>query len=173
MTRPARVARQTPVSACQGLLAIEPLLVRADELLLTVARRAARQPATRVIGVVDESGRLIGILPILRVLENVVARVDPASLMGGLGTVEDVARFGQSIEDTTAADAMLPPISISTEATVGEAFRLMHRHHVSGIYVVGADDIPTDYLDLLELVLLYADALEQRSPGPPSGPPAS
>jgi hypothetical protein len=40
----------------------------------------------------------------------------------------------------------------------------MHKRHLSGLYVVDEGGRPTGYLDLLELVLLYVDALEAPQP---------
>ncbi len=169
MSSRVRLARETPVSVCQGILAIDPILVRPEDDIFSVLHRSVAQPATRLIGVVDPAGRLIGILPILRLAEAVVARVSPASLMTDIADVADVARFGHAVESRTARDAMLPPASIRGEATVDEAFRVMHQRHLSGLYVVDADGRPTGYLDLLELALRYAEALEAGDPAPGTG----
>lgn len=166
MTGPIRLARQTTVAACQAILAIEPLVVALDEDLLVVMRRAATQPATRLIGVVDDGRRLVGVFPILRLAESVVARVVPEALMADITDVADVARFGHAVEARTAADIMLEPASIAPQATLGEAFRLMHQRRLSGLYVVDDAGRPTGYLDLVELALAYVDALEGRQPAP-------
>jgi CBS domain-containing protein len=163
VTEPVRVARNTPVAACQDLLAIGPLVARFDEDLLGVMRRSAAQPATRLIGVVDNDGRLVGVLPVLRLTESIVARVVPEALMSQIAGVADVARFGHAVEARTAGEAMLPPASIGPEATIGEAFHLMHQLRQSGLYVVDRDGRPTGYLDLIELAIAYLDALEGRS----------
>jgi CBS domain-containing protein len=131
-------------------------------------RRAAAQPATRLIGVVDDDGRLVGVLPILRLVETVVARVVPESLLTDIHDIADVARFGHAVEARTAAEAMVEPAAIAPEATVSEAFRLMHQRRLSGLYVVDQQGRPTGYLDLLELALVYVDALETAQ-GPESG----
>lgn len=162
MTGPIRLARQTTVAVCQTLLEIEPLVVGLDEDLLVVLRRAAAQPGTRMVGVVDDSGRLVGVFPILRLAESVVARVVPEALMADIADVADVARFGHAVEARTAADVMLEPASIRPDATIGEAFRVMHQRRLSGLYVVDEADRPTGYLDLLELAVAYVDALEGR-----------
>src|SRR3712207_9070472 len=44
-------------------MAIEPTVVRADETLLEVAQKAVERPTCSVIAVVDERGRLRGLLP--------------------------------------------------------------------------------------------------------------
>lgn len=165
MTGRSRLARQTPVSVCQGLLAIEPLLAHRDEDVLALMHRAVAQPQTRLIAVVDDDGRLIGVLPILRLAETVVARVVPESLLSGITDVADVARFGATVEARTAGDAMLAPAAISPAATIGEAFRQMHAGHLSGLYVVDEAGHPTGYLDLLELALVYVQALEADAAG--------
>ena len=158
-----RLARQTTVAACQALLAIEPLLAGEAEDLLAVMRRSAAQPATRLIGVVGDDGRLVGVLPILRLAESVVARVAPESLLADITDIADVARFGHAVEARTVRDAMLAPASISAGASIGEAFRLMHQRRLSGLYVVDPDGRPTGYLDLLELAMTYVEALEGSS----------
>ena len=166
--RQARAARETPVSECVKLLPIDLLLVSRDADPLTIVRDAAAQPATRVLGVVDPDGKLIGILPILRLVETVIARVSPETLLAGDADLEEAARFGLEVGARTVEDVMLPPLSIRASATVDDAFRLMHANHQSGLHVVDDGDRPTGYLDLLELALRYLEALE-----PPHGPTAA
>jgi CBS domain-containing protein len=127
--------------------------------VLTAIRHAAVHPETRVIGVVDGTGRLIGVLPILRLAEAVVARVAPEAIMSTLTSLEDIADFSHAIDARTVGEAMLPPIAVPPTATIEEAFRRMHERHHSGIHVVDDDGRPVGYLDLLELALVYADVL--------------
>ena len=166
MTGQLRLDRQTTVAACQSLLAIEPLVALLDEDVKVVLRRSAAQPATRLIGVVDDAGRLVGVLPITRLAESVLARVVPEALLADIEDVADVARFGHAVEARTAADVMVAPAWVSPDATIGEAFHLMHRLRLPGLYVVDKDGRPTGYLDLLELAVAYVDGLEGRPPGP-------
>lgn len=160
MTGRFSLARHTPVSACQQRLAIEMLLATADDDLLSVMRRAAARPETRVIGVVDAAGKIVGALPVLRLAEAVVSRVAPEALLTDITDIGDVAKFGHAVEARVVRDAMVEAAVIHPEATLDEAFRLMHQRHLSGLYVVDPEGRPTGYLDLLELVLLYVDALE-------------
>jgi CBS domain-containing protein len=162
-----RLARSTPVSVCQELLEIEPLIAHRDDDLLQVMRRSAEQPETRLIGIVDDRGVLIGVLPILRLAENVIGRVVPEALLTDIEDVDDVARFGHAIEARTAGEAMIAVASIQPDATIDEAFRLMHARHLSGLYVVDQAGRPTGYFDMLELALRYVEALEE---GPPVAP---
>jgi CBS domain-containing protein len=148
------------VLTCVNRLEIGPLLAHAGDDLLDVARRCSRQPETRVVGVVDDQERLVGILPILRIVEDVIARVDPEALMAAITDVEGVARFSHALEARTAGDAMLPRASVGTDATVGEAFRVMQQRRLSGLYVVDPEARVVGYLDMLELAVLYVEVLE-------------
>jgi CBS domain-containing protein len=161
MTREAvQAARRMSVLTCVNRLEIGPLLAHAGDDLLDVARRCSRHPETRVVGVVDEGERLVGILPILRIVEDVIVRVDPEALMAGITDVEGVARFSHALEARTAGDAMLPPASVGTNAMVGEAFRVMQQRRLSGLYVIDTEAHVVGYLDVLELAMLYVEVLE-------------
>jgi predicted transcriptional regulator len=162
------LTRHTPVSACQKRLAIEMLLVGEEDDLLSIMHRSAAQPQTRLIGVTRPDGTLTGVLPILRLAESVVSRVAPETLMGDISDAEDVARFGHAVEARVARDAMIDPATVAPDATIDQAFRVMHKRHLSGLYIVDGDGRPTGYLDLLELVLMYVDALE-APPSPSTG----
>lgn len=165
MTGPARGSDRVTVEACQALLAIEPLVARRDEDLLALMRRAAAQPATRLIAVVDDAGILVGVVPIMVAADAVVAQVAPEALLAGIADVEDVAHFGHAVEARTAGDLMVEPAGIAPEASIAEAFRRMHDRGLPGLYVVDAAGRPTGYLDLLELIVSYVDLIERRSPG--------
>jgi CBS domain-containing protein len=160
MTRAPRLARHTKVADAEHLLEIEPLVVGTRDDLVSVMRQSTRQPATRLIGVVDEWGRLVGVLPILRIAESVIGRVVPEALLAGISDIADVARFGHAMEARTAGEAMLPPATIRPDRTITDAFRTMHQRHLSGLYVIDDDGRPTGYIDLLELALAYADAID-------------
>jgi hypothetical protein len=160
MSDATRLARQTPVSVCAALLPIEPLLVDQDADPLSIVRAAAAQPETRLIGVVDPAGVLVGVLPTLRLAETVVARVSPETLLAGLADLDEAARFGHEVGARRVSDVMLPPATIRGTETVDDAFRVMHARHLSGLYVVDGDGRPTGYLDLLEVTVRYLEALE-------------
>lgn len=143
------------------MLAIEPLIVLTTDDLLTVMRRSTAQPETRLIGVVHpETGILVGVLPILRVAEGVIARVVPESLMTDLDDIEKIGEFGHQVSERLAGEAMQEPATVVPESTLTEAFRVMHQRRLSGLYVIDAMGRPTGYLDMLELAMRYVDELE-------------
>jgi CBS domain-containing protein len=180
VTQRVTLARRTPVADCQGLLAIEALLVPSSCDLLDAMRRSARQPSTRLIGVVDGEGLIVGVLPVSALAEAVVAHAVPEAFFAGLPSVDDVAHFGHTMEARTVAELMLPPATVAPDATIAEAFRLMHQRQLSGLYVIDARGRSIGYLDLQELAMRYVGALETSdgaagapSPRPVELPPTT
>jgi CBS domain-containing protein len=147
----ARVGARTAITAAEGLLAIEPVLIAPDDHLDVVIRRAGTAPATRVLGVVDAAGVLIGVVSSHDLVASIVGRLAPASLLAEVHDVEGVEEFDRVVEAELAADLMQAPAALPETATMGEAFRLMHERRISGVYVVDAAGRPIAYLDGLEL----------------------
>ena len=72
---------RTPIRAAEGLLAIKPVLVGADDPLDSVIQRAASAPSTRVLGVVDGDGILVGVVIPHDLVAAVVGRLTPGALL--------------------------------------------------------------------------------------------
>jgi CBS domain-containing protein len=177
-----RLARRTPVADCQDLLNIEPLLVPPGASLLEAMRRSAAQPSTRLIGIAEPGGRILGVLPVSVLAEAVVAHAVPEAFFADLPGPDEVGTFSHAMEARNVADIMLAPITVAPEASITEAFRLMHQHQLSGLYVVDRDGQVTGYLDLQELAMRYVEALDDPAglatpqaiePGEPKPPPGA
>jgi CBS domain-containing protein len=52
---------------------------------------------------------------------------------------------------------MGPARFLRPESTIGEAFRVMHEHRLSGLPVIDREERVIGYIDLLELALRYLD----------------
>jgi CBS domain-containing protein len=159
--------RHTLVRDSEGALEIEPLLLAPERDIVDGLLEAAKRPETRVLGVVDEESHLVGILPVTELVTAVLGRLMPEAFLPDIGDLDAAAEFGHAVRARTVGEAMLPPISISPDATVGEALHLMHKQSLSGLYVVDGDGRPIGYLDLLELA---AAAIEPpAATGEPDG----
>lgn len=165
MSKRHGLARMTPIRDVERLLGIEPNAVHAGDDLVDVARRAFARPQTRILCVLDEEQRLIGLLPVLRIVEEVIARVAPEELMAEITSLEAVGRFGREIAARTAGDLMLPPRSLRPHDTVADAFAAMQELHLSGLPIVDEERRVIGYVDVLELALRY---LEELNPAPPA-----
>ncbi len=149
--RASGATARTPISAAEGLLAIEPVLVAPGDHLDAVIRRASAAPSTRVLGVVDGSGVLVGVVTSHDLVASIVGRLAPAALLTEVRDVEGVHVFERFVEATVAGDLMHPPAVLRETATMAEAFRLMHEQDLSGVYVVDTAGRPIGYVDGLEL----------------------
>jgi CBS domain-containing protein len=146
----------TPVSAAVGLLAIEPVLVGPDEHLDAVIRRAGASPSTRVVGVVDPDGVLIGVVTSHDLVAAVAGRLAPGALLTEIHDADGMEEYARYVEAAVAGDLMQLPGALPETATLADAFHLMHRRRLSGVYVVDSAGRPTGYLDGLELAAAAA-----------------
>lgn len=162
MSERLRLAKRTRVHEVQHLLDIEPVLVRADEDVVSAARRAIDHPNTRVLSVVDDDARLVGLIPVLRLVEEVVAHASPEDLLAEVTDLASAGRFGREIGARVCRDLMSAPVALDPEDTVAVAFHAMKEHHLSGVPVIDAERRVVGYLDVLELALRYLDALAER-----------
>ena len=162
-----RLLKRTLIRDVENVLDIEPNIVHAGDDLEDVARQAFARPSTRVLSVVDDNERLVGILPVLRVVEEIVAHVAPEQLLADISTVEQAGRFVEEVTARTAGDLMLDPLSLGLDDAVSDAFAAMHVHHLSGLPVIDAERRVVGYVDVLELALRYLEELGPRQD--PSG----
>jgi CBS domain-containing protein len=165
-----RLAKRTPVRAIEGSLDIAPSIVRSGDDIVTVARQAMDHPQTRVLAVVDDDGRLVGLLPVVRVVEEIVAHTAPEALIAEISDLEGVERFGREVQARVAADLASPPVALRLDDTVGDALHRMQEHDYSGLPVVDDAGRVIGYVDLLELALRYLEdrPADVRSAHPPT-----
>jgi len=149
---------RTPISVAERLLAIEPVLVAADDHLDSVIKRAGASPSTRVLGVVDPAGVLIGVVTSHDLVAAAVGRLAPGALLTRIHDVDGVGEYGRYVEAKVAGDLMRPPAALPETATLAEAFHLMYLRDLSGVYVVDAAGRPVGYIDGLELAALAVAA---------------
>lgn len=161
LDRPRLTAR-SPITAAEGILAIEPVVVPGATSIDELIVRAGASPATRVIGVVDERGVLVGVVVSHDLVAAVVGRLAPGVLIGDIHDLAGVQEYDRVVEAQTAGDLMLGPAALPPTATLADAFRLMSARDLSGVYVVDAEGRPTGYVDSLEL----AAAVERAGSAP-------
>lgn len=166
-----RLAKRTTIREVDHQLDIGPSIVGRDDDLLTAAERAFHQPQTRVMAVVDGEGRLVGLLPVLRIVEEIVARAAPERLMAEIHDMEAATRFGREIGARVCADLMSPPIALRPDDSVADAFHAMKEHHYSGLPVVDAERRVVGYIDLLELGLRFMASHPGHAPTASQPPP--
>lgn len=149
------ITRETPVGHALGRLGIGPCIVGEEDSLTEVTEALAARPGTHTAAVVDDEGRLAGIIPMRLLLAELFLHVAPEEFLVGLREMEDIEEFGKISRARTAKDLMRAPISVSMADTVREAFCRMHENRVEGVPIVDENGRVTGYLDRLQLMRLW------------------
>lgn len=131
---------------------LEPVTVPSDAPLDEVARALAAHPGVRVACVVTEEGRLIGLLDLHTITEDLLFYILPEELFREITDLERVAEFAQKTRIRTAADGMQRPVWVKETDTLKQALMLMHEHRLSGLPVVDEAYRVVGYVDLLGLL---------------------
>ena len=155
LTEAEMIARRSLVSLVDKILELKPVIVQTNQPLLEVAEAMAQNPSVNVACVVNERQRLVGLLPLSNLADDLFMTVVPEEFLSETRDLEDALHFAQMSRMRTAGDAMIPAVSVTRDDQVRDAFRKMHDHKLSGIPVVNQQREVIGYITLLELLLLY------------------
>ena len=171
MATPESITQHTTIREADALLAIRPVVVRAEDDLRRVAEAAASNPGARVIAVADRDSRLVGVIPVQRLVDNIYLKVLPEQFLGEITDMERTLSYARNIGARTAGDLMLPPVSVRPDDTVRDAFAHLHRPDLAGLPITDPDGRVVGYIDQLELLLVWVRAcgLEPLLGGGPEG----
>ncbi len=161
--RPAAPEKAPPQPVCAGwremqvgeiarAAGLEPVTVPPDTPLDEVARALAAHPGVRVACVVTEEGRLVGLLDLHTIAEDLLFYILPEELFREITDLERVAEFAAKTRIRTAADGMQRPVWVKGTDTLRQALMLMHEHRLSGLPVVDEAYRVVGYVDLLGLL---------------------
>jgi len=146
------VRRDTPVEKLADILSLEPIIVRPDTPLDEVVQAMMACPNVHEACVVAEDGRLVGLLDLQSLADDLFFRILPEEFLSELTDLEDVMQFADKSRIRTAADAMQEAVWVKRGETVKEAFKRLHEHRLSGLPVVDERYRIVGYINLLELL---------------------
>lgn len=155
---PEAITQATLIAEADGLLSIGPVIVRRDESLHRIAEKAVANTGCRVIAVVGEDDRLIGVIPVRVLVNDIFLKIVPEEFLGVIADVDDVMEYARHIHARTAGDIMLPPVSVQRNETVRDAFEKMHKGRLNGLPIVDEQGRVSGYIDQLELLLVWVRA---------------
>jgi CBS domain-containing protein len=153
------VHRDTPVEVVDATLNLRPTTIHSDAPLDEVARAMLTHPRTHVVCVVDDHERLVGLLDLQALADDLFFHIIPEEFLSEVTDLEQAMHFAEMSGVRSAADAMREPVWVKEGETVKDAFERMHKHQLQGLPIV--DDLyhVTGYINLLELT---AVSLEQK-----------
>lgn len=171
MSTPESITQHTTIREADSLLAIQPVVVRTGDDLRRVAEAAARNPGARVIAVADQDSRLVGVIPVRLLVDNIYLKVLPEEFLGEITDIERTLSYAKHMGARTAGDLMLEPVSVRMEDTVRDAFGHLHRPDLAGLPITDGEGGVVGYIDQLELLLVWVRAcgLEPLLGGEPEG----
>ena len=163
MQTPESIALATPISEADQLLTMEPVVVDVADSLHRIAEQAVQNTACRVIAVVDQGRRLVGVIPVRALVNDIFLKIVPEEFLAEITDYEAVPKYAKHLSARTARDVMLEPVSVLRDETVRDAFESMLGSMLIGIPLTDADGLVTGYVDQLELLLVWVHASGRRT----------
>ena len=157
--------RDRPVEEAVAVLNLEPTIVSPDTPLNEIARLMLSRPSVHVLCVVADDGRLVGILGLRTLADDIFFHIIPEEFLSEIHDLNEAIEFAKRSRMRTAADSMRDPIWVKRGEKVKDAFKRMHDHRLSGIPVVDDQYHVVGYINLLELIALCCDDDSENSTG--------
>jgi CBS domain-containing protein len=156
--RPVPSSRQLgkmPVSHLKGILNLNPVVVQTKQSLIEIVEAVVEEPNIEIACVVNEQQRLVGLLPLQNLVDDLFATLVPAEFLSVSLDRDEVMNYAQQVGVHTAGDAMLPAVWVTDDDKVTDAFTKMHDNKLTGIPIVNDRYEVTGYINLQELLALY------------------
>jgi CBS domain-containing protein len=155
---PESITQATPIAEADTVLRMEPVIVRAGASLHEVAEAAVGNTGCRVIAVVDDEERLIGLIPIRVLVNDIFLKIVPEEFLGEILDYEGALKYAEHLGARTAGDILQPPKSVRRDETVRDAFERMHAAKLNGLPITDESNRVVGYVDQLELLLVWVHA---------------
>jgi CBS domain-containing protein len=155
--------RDKPVEEAGSILNLEPTIVRPETPLNETARLMLAHPRVHVVCVVADDGRLVGLLGLRALADDIFFHIMPEEFLREIHDLEEAMEFAERTRMRTAADAMSDPVWVKQGETVKDAFERIHEHGLAGLPVVDERYHVVGYINLLELIALCCDDDEDSS----------
>jgi CBS domain-containing protein len=153
------IGRKTTVrEAMQRLSGPPPCLVRPDDDVMALVEKAVLSPQVETFAVVDEEQRLLGVIPLRLLLDELFLSVVPEEFLLTMRHLEDIEEFARIARAKRARDLMQPPVAVRADDSIGRAFALLHERGLLGVPVVDEEGRVGGYLDSLQLIALWLGA---------------
>ncbi len=105
---------------------------------------------------VNERRRLVGLLSLRSLVDDLFMLVVPEDFLSKTHNLKSALRFAKLGGTRTAGDTMIPAVWVKPEDTIREAFHKIHENQLSGIPIINDRYEVTGYINLLELLTVYA-----------------
>ena len=159
------VLRDTTIEVVDSLLNFEPTIVSAEASLDDVARAMLTHPNVHVVSVVAENDRLIGLLELSTLADDLFVHILPEEFLSEISDLDEAMEFANRSHMRTAGDAMQDPIWVKQGETVKDAFKRMHENDLTGLPIVNDLYRVVGYINLLEFLAICCKESEDEVSG--------
>ena len=156
------ITRDTPVRVAWGLCSEKAVTVPRSAGIQEVAERIVECRGVNTVSVVDEDGRLIGIIPVRLLLDELFFRVAPEGFLTEILTERDMGELSKISTAQTAGELMEAPAFVTMEGSVGDAYETMRERRLEGVPIVDAEKKPVGYLDRFQLLSIWLETHRSR-----------
>lgn len=166
---PESVTQATTIGEADAILQMRPVTVREEDSLQRVAELAVQNTGCRTIAVVGADDRLIGVIPVGTLVNDIFLKIVPEEILGEIDDVDAVLEYAAHIGARTAREIMGEPVSVRLEDTVRDAFSRLHATDLIGLPIVDGERRVVGYVDQLELLLVWVRATGRQAMLEPNG----
>lgn len=167
---PEEITQTTPISEADTILHMSPVIVHRDASLQQVAEAAVENTACRVIAVTDADNRLVGVIPVQRLVDDIFLKIVPEEALGEIDDMEAALEYARHVGARVAGEVMSEPVSVRLDDTVRDAFAKLHSSALNGLPIIDTERRVVGYIDQLELLLVWVRASGRRALlEPPAG----
>jgi CBS domain-containing protein len=152
---PGSITLATTIAEADRILRMEPVVVSDDAGLRETAELAVANTGCRVLAVVDGERRLVGVLPVHTLVDDVFLKLVPEEFLGEITDLEAAHEYARHVGARTVRDIMIAPAWVRGDETVRDAFARMHASDLNGLPIVDHDSRVTGYIDQLELLIVW------------------
>lgn len=159
-----RVSRDSTVAEIRRYLGSRAAeSVTPETRTVDAVRRFCRHRDINTLAVVDGENKLVGILEVGRLVDDILANVLPEGYMRGIMNRERMleASFLLTVHETVG-QTMTEPVAVTYDNTAEEAFLKLHSNQLRGIPIVDAEGHVLSYLGLLEFLTLWMPGAEDE-----------
>jgi CBS domain-containing protein len=160
---PESITQNTTIAEADRLSRIGPVIVREDASLREIAEAAVQNSGCRVIAVADADGRLMGVIPVRVLVNDIFLKIVPEEFLGEIFDLDAALKYATHLRARIASDIQLPPVSVRGDETVRDAFRRMHDAKLNGLPIVDDAGRVTGYVDQLEMLLVWVRSTGQEA----------
>ncbi|MDZ7843390.1 MAG: CBS domain-containing protein [Anaerolineales bacterium] len=158
-----KMLRDTPIEKVEAIMNLEATVVGQEASLNDVAQAMLEHPQVHIVSVVSEEGRLVGLLSLKSVADNLFFHILPEEFIAEITDLEKAMSFADRSRILTAGDAMAPPVWVKHGETVKNAFQRMHDNDLTGLPVVDDRYQVIGYINQLELIALCCSTDDEDS----------